>query len=62
MFRAIPFSNVTLGGDLKIIRNAGVGVLNNSKCGKRGWHKVVLSVILNLKCAGRGGGVNKIEL
>ncbi len=42
------------GGDLKMISICGLGVLNDSKCGIMGWHKVVLSVILNLKCASRG--------
>ncbi len=38
----------------------GEGVLNKSKRGRRGWHKVFTSVILNLKCTGRGGQQNWI--
>lgn len=43
-------------GDLKIICNAGYGILNNLSCGRNECHKVVLSVILSIKCASVGGG------
>ncbi len=38
------------GGDLKVIRNAGLGGIKSIKIWEEG---VFLSVILNLKCAGR---------
>ncbi len=55
--KAIPFSKVTGGVDLKVIRNARVGRIKSIKMWEEGVAQGVSKcIILNLKCTGRGAG------